>query len=66
MPRYLCVQAWEVGGARLQDSVVEALFKFYFEREGHLGDDAALCDVAASAGMDRDAVARYGECRQLL
>lgn len=48
--------AWEQGGAKLQDRVVEELFKFYFEKQGDLGDDAALAAVAATAGMDGEEV----------
>ena len=51
--------AWDKGGAALQDAVVEALFKFYFEKQGNLGDDGAMADAAASAGMDREEVLKY-------
>jgi predicted DsbA family dithiol-disulfide isomerase len=38
---------------------VHQLFNLYFEREGNIGDRAALADAAAAAGMDRDAVAAF-------
>jgi predicted DsbA family dithiol-disulfide isomerase len=44
------------GGQALQGSVVEALFKFYFERQGNLGDVAALRAVCASAGFSGEAL----------
>lgn len=44
--------AYEQGGAALQDAVNEALFKFYFEREGNLGDKAALLGAVAGTGLD--------------
>jgi predicted DsbA family dithiol-disulfide isomerase len=43
--------AWARGGAAQQDRLVEALFKFYFERQGDLGDAAALRGVCAGAGL---------------
>jgi len=43
--------AWERGGARLQDALAEALFRFYFERRGNPGDAAALASLAADAGL---------------
>lgn len=39
------------GGAALQDRVVEALFRFYFEGRGNLGDVAAITALAAAAGL---------------
>ena len=46
--------AWQRGGAVLQDALVEALFKFYFEGQGDLGDAGALRGVCASAGLAVD------------
>lgn len=48
--------AWQKGGAALQDKVVEALFQFYFEKQGNLGDAGKLVEVAASAGLDAEEV----------
>ena len=39
------------GGAALQGRVVEALFKFYFEGRGNLGDEAAITALATAAGL---------------
>lgn len=48
----LMAAAYEQGGAALQDSVNEALFAFYFEREGNLGDKRALLGAVAGTGLD--------------
>lgn len=48
--------SYKQGGQALQNSVVEALFKFYFESQGNLGDVAALRAVCASAGFSGDAL----------
>lgn len=42
-----------------QDEMAEALFKAYFIEGQNLADPAALADIAASAGLARDAVAAY-------
>jgi predicted DsbA family dithiol-disulfide isomerase len=42
--------AFAAGGAALQDAVVEALFKFYFEQQGDL-TEANVVRVAATAGL---------------
>lgn len=42
-----------------QDEMAEALFRAYFVEGVDLTDRAALADVAASAGLERDAVAAY-------
>jgi len=52
-------RALELGGAALQDKVVEALFHFYFENKGNIGDRAGLVSAAASAGMDATALTAY-------
>lgn len=45
------------GPAGVQDAVVEALFRVYFQ-EGHdIGDHAVLAEVAGGAGIDRTFVA---------
>ena len=46
--------AWQRGGAAQQDALVEALFKFYFEGQGDLGDAGALRGVCAGAGLAVD------------
>lgn len=40
-----------------QDALVEALFKAYFVDGMNIGDRAVLADIAASIGMDREAIA---------
>jgi predicted DsbA family dithiol-disulfide isomerase len=40
----------------VQDAVVEALFRGYFIEGADIGDAATLVDIAAGAGLDRDAV----------
>jgi len=40
----------------VQDAVVEALFRGYFIEGADIGDAATLADLAAGAGLDRDAV----------
>lgn len=42
-----------------QDEMAEALFKAYFVDGADLTDSAVLADLAASAGLDRDAVVAY-------
>lgn len=44
-----------------QDAVVEALFKAYFLDGRDIGDVDTLVEVAAEAGMDRDATRAYLE-----
>jgi predicted DsbA family dithiol-disulfide isomerase len=44
-----------------QDAAAEALFKAYFIEGGDLTDRETLADVAARAGLDRDAALRYLE-----
>ena len=39
------------GGPALQDKVVEKFFSHYFEKEGNIGDRAALLAMAVDAGM---------------
>lgn len=51
--------AHELGGAALQDRVVEALFAAYFTQGRDVGDPAVLADLAEAAGMDRTRVATY-------
>jgi predicted DsbA family dithiol-disulfide isomerase len=45
------------GGAALQNAVVEALFRAYFQDGRDIGDPASLAEVVAEAGLDRDLVA---------
>lgn len=40
----------------VQDAVVEALFKAYFEQGRDIGDSVVLVDIAASCGMDGELV----------
>lgn len=44
--------AGELGGAALQNRVVEALFSAYFHEGRDIGDQAVLADVGASAGLE--------------
>ncbi len=44
------------GQANVEEAVVEALFRAYFLEGRDIGDHAVLADIAASAGMDRDAL----------
>lgn len=46
--------AYKHGGAFCQDAVVEALFKFYFESQGNLGDAAAVRKTVTDAGLPGD------------
>jgi predicted DsbA family dithiol-disulfide isomerase len=41
----------------VQDAVVDALFRAYFQQGRDIGDAATLAEVASDAGMDRAAVA---------
>jgi predicted DsbA family dithiol-disulfide isomerase len=51
--------AHEQGGASLQNALVERLAHAYFEAEQDIGDREVLADAAASAGMERGAVAAF-------
>lgn len=51
--------AHDVGGADLQDRIVEALFKAYFTQGRDIGNPAVLADLGAKAGIDRDQVAAH-------
>ena len=42
-----------------QDEIVEALFHSYFRAGVDIGDEAALADLAAAAGLERDEVERF-------
>ena len=42
-----------------QDEMAEVLFKAYFVEGQNLTDHSVLADLAAKAGLDRDAVAAY-------
>jgi len=44
-------QARQTGGSALQDKMVEALFKAYFENEQSMGDPDVLRDCAKTAGL---------------
>jgi len=44
-------QARETGGSAMQDAMVEALFKAYFEEEKSMGDPGVLRECAQTAGM---------------
>jgi len=44
-------QARETGGSAMQDAMVEALFKAYFEEEKSMGDPGVLRACAQEAGM---------------
>jgi predicted DsbA family dithiol-disulfide isomerase len=45
-------RAGEAGGPALQEAVVEALFRAYFEDGRDIGDRAVLAEVADAAGLD--------------
>jgi predicted DsbA family dithiol-disulfide isomerase len=49
-------KAREMGGSALQDKMVEAIFKAYFEQEKSLGDAQVLRECAQLAGMPVDEV----------
>ena len=49
--------AFAAGSAALQDKVVEAFFRHYFEQKGDIGDNAALHALALGAGVPADAIA---------
>lgn len=44
-----------------QDDMADALFRAYFVEGANLSDRAALADIAAAAGFDREGVAAYLE-----
>ncbi|MCA9158980.1 MAG: DsbA family oxidoreductase [Planctomycetales bacterium] len=46
---------WLAGQNDCQDAVVEALFRAYFNEGREIGDQQTLIDVAAVAGLDRQA-----------
>jgi predicted DsbA family dithiol-disulfide isomerase len=46
--------AHEIGGAALQDRIVEALFAAYFTQGRDVGDPAVLADLGAKAGLNRE------------
>lgn len=45
-------KAREMGGSKLQDKVVESLFKAYFEENESLGEQSVLEQCAAKAGCN--------------
>lgn len=48
--------AFDLGGAALQDKVCEALFHYYFEAEGNLGDHEKMIQAVSETGIDVAAV----------
>ncbi len=44
---------WLAGRERIQDAVVEALFRAYFTEARDLSDRVSLLDIVSSAGLDR-------------
>ena len=50
---------WLAGKEGVQDTVVEALFAAYFSQGRDIGETPVLADVAAEAGMNREAVAEF-------
>src|ERR687898_154184 len=46
--------AHEIGGAALQDRIVEALFAAYFTQGRDIGDPAVLADLGVKAGLNRE------------
>jgi predicted DsbA family dithiol-disulfide isomerase len=53
--------AWFAGrlGSRVQDAVIEAMFRGYFIEGRDIGDAAVLTDLAEEAGLARDPVANF-------
>lgn len=51
--------AREAGGATLQGRLKERLMTAYFMEGGDLSDDESLVDLAAAAGVDRDAALHW-------
>lgn len=49
---------WLAGEKGVQDAVVEALFRAYFEEGRNIGDAAVLAEVAQGAGIDGGKVAK--------
>lgn len=49
-------KARELGGSELQDSMVESLFKAYFEEEKSLGEKEVLKECALRAGFPEDVI----------
>jgi predicted DsbA family dithiol-disulfide isomerase len=50
---------WVAGQKKLQDAVVDGLFRAFFTEARDIGDRAVLSDVAASSGLDRAEVVRF-------
>src|SRR6266436_4997630 len=50
---------WLAGTQGKQDTVVEAIFRAYFVQGKDIGDRSVLVEIAATAGLDRDRVARF-------
>ena len=50
---------WLAGKQDVQDAVMEAVFAAYFTQGRDIGDLDVLADCAATAGMDRAAVAEF-------
>ena len=51
--------AREIGGADLQDRVVEVLFAAYFTQGRDIGDHDVLAEIGQEAGIDRTGVAAH-------
>jgi predicted DsbA family dithiol-disulfide isomerase len=51
--------AYDEGGESLQNTLVESLFKAYFEEEKDLADRAVLVDRAKASGMNADKVKAF-------
>jgi predicted DsbA family dithiol-disulfide isomerase len=50
---------WFAGQKKLQNDVVDGLFRAFFTEARDIGDRAVLADVAAAAGLDKAEVARF-------
>lgn len=51
--------AHDIGGADLQDRIVEALFAAYFTQGRDIGNPAVLADLGAEAGINREKVVAH-------
>lgn len=50
---------WKAGQEGVQDAVADGLFRAFFTEGRDLGDRTVLADIAAAAGMNREAVAAF-------
>lgn len=50
---------WLAGQSKRQTTVIESLFRAYFQQGKDIGDREVLTDIAAEAGMDRQKVKAF-------